>query len=245
MKRLSTTARYSLFFLFAMGAFCLPISAQVFSSNGIYYNVMDGASKEVAVTYNEANCSYLEDSYGEPFCNDYEGHVSVPDVVSHNGAIYRVTAVGYSALKNCTSLTSIELPIGIRGISDEAFANCTNLANITLKSSFPPEIDEDGEVFAPNVLSSALVVVPKGTLSRYRKASGWRGFARIVEQGVTLLGDANCDNTIDVADVMGIVNNILGNRPPIFIFDNADVDRNGVVDVADAMRVVYIILEKE
>ena len=60
----------------------------------------------------------------------------------------------------------------------------------------------------------------------------------------TIVGDANGDFEINIADVMFIVDHILNRYNSKFIFANADVDGDGRVDVADAMNVVNIILYK-
>ena len=56
------------------------------------------------------------------------------------------------------------------------------------------------------------------------------------------LGDVNCDNIIDVTDVMQIINFVLGNQVEGFNVDNADYDHDGFIDVTDVMLVVQRIL---
>lgn len=66
-----------------------------------------------------------------------EGNISVP-------ATYRrraVTAIGDKAFFNCTALTGVSLPEGIRSIGDFAFAGCAYLENIEL----PKELKNIGE----------------------------------------------------------------------------------------------------
>ena len=60
-----------------------------------------------------------------------------------------------------------------------------------------------------------------------------------------ILGDADGDFEINIADVMFIVNHILNRYNSKFIFANADIDGNGEINVADAMNVVNIILHKQ
>ena len=47
---------------------------------------------------------------------------------------------------------------------------------------------------------------------------------------------------VDVVDVMLTVNHILGIHLPIFIMENADMNGDGVIDVADTMKIIGIIL---
>lgn len=56
------------------------------------------------------------------------------------------------------------------------------------------------------------------------------------------LGDANGDGTVNVADIVEIVNYILGNPSSQFNFEEADVNVDGKVDAKDILEVVSIIL---
>ena len=55
-------------------------------------------------------------------------------------------------------------------------------------------------------------------------------------------GDVNGDGKVDVEDVVGIVNKILGEPAEGFIVANADVTGDGKIDVDDVVAVVNIIL---
>lgn len=57
-------------------------------------------------------------------------------------------------------------------------------------------------------------------------------------------GDANGDNSIDIADAVCIVNHIVGKATPAFIEAAADANGDGVVDIADAVRIVNLIVGK-
>lgn len=45
-----------------------------------------------------------------------------------------ITSIGYGAFNNCTSLTSIEIPNNVTSIGLEAFGNCTSLTSCTISS---------------------------------------------------------------------------------------------------------------
>ena len=57
-----------------------------------------------------------------------------------------------------------------------------------------------------------------------------------------LLGDANGDGVVNVADVMVVVNYILGKEPPIIKLKRSDVNSDQIVNVTDAMGIVNIIM---
>lgn len=54
-------------------------------------------------------------------------------------------------------------------------------------------------------------------------------------------GDANCDDNVNVLDVVTMVSYILGNNPTPFCFDNADVNGDGSINVIDVVGTVNII----
>ena len=61
----------------------------------------------------------------------------------------------------------------------------------------------------------------------------------------TIRGDVNGDYTVDITDVLVIVDNILGRPNRIFLFANADIDKDGTVNITDALNVVNIILDRK
>jgi len=74
--------------------------------------------------------------------------------------------------------------------------------------------------------------------------SEWAGPATFTTLPGILPGDANCDETVDVLDVVAIVNYIMGANPDPFCFENADVNQDGVIDVLDVVSTTAIIMDK-
>ncbi len=58
-------------------------------------------------------------------------------------------------------------------------------------------------------------------------------------------GDANGDGVVDAADVVGIVNHLLGNSSSSFNEANADVNADGQVLIDDAVGTVQIIMNQQ
>ena len=58
---------------------------------------------------------------------------------------------------------------------------------------------------------------------------------------VDVAGDVTGDGIVDVTDLIGVINLILGIGSPPFP-DRADVNNDGIVDVADLIAIINIIL---
>ena len=59
----------------------------------------------------------------------------------------------------------------------------------------------------------------------------------------TLLGDANVDGKVDVADITATAAYILGSKPLPFSTINADANNDATIDVADITTTANIILD--
>lgn len=57
------------------------------------------------------------------------------------------------------------------------------------------------------------------------------------------MGDVNDDGTINITDVMLLVNYIIGKIPSVFVEENADMDGSGDYNIADVMLLVNMLLE--
>lgn len=89
-----------------------------------------------------------------------------------------VTSIGQCAFYGCGSLNSIALPNSLTRIGNNAFTGCNNLTTIVSEIMNPYSIDNS--VFS-SVFSKAKLIVPKGTISKYKATDGWKSFANIVE----------------------------------------------------------------
>jgi len=92
--------------------------------------------------------------------------------------------------------------------------------------------------------ANATLRVPQGCAAAYKAADYWKEFKNIEEMSSSYkLGDANNDQAVDVADVVAIVNKILGEPGADFNETDADVNGDGKIDVDDVVAVVNIILD--
>ncbi|MBO6117084.1 MAG: S8 family serine peptidase [Bacteroidales bacterium] len=56
------------------------------------------------------------------------------------------------------------------------------------------------------------------------------------------LGDANGSFTVDVADIITVINYITNKNPKLFIFEAADVNGDGIINILDVVGIVNIIM---
>lgn len=89
------------------------VSAHSFEVDGIYYNITNYTTKEVAVTYKGS--SYASSAYS--------GNVVIPESVVYNDVTYSVTSIVGYTFYQC-SLTSVEIPNSITSIGNNAFYSC-------------------------------------------------------------------------------------------------------------------------
>lgn len=102
----------------------MAASANDAEIGGIYYNFSNG---EATVTYKGDNGATA---------NTYSGDVVIPETVTFEGVVYKVTCIGGYAFYNCKELTSVIIPDGVTSIGDAeggyTFYKCTSLTRIDI-----------------------------------------------------------------------------------------------------------------
>ncbi|MBR5170039.1 MAG: leucine-rich repeat protein [Muribaculaceae bacterium] len=185
-----------LFRAFALLAFltcALAASAATenFSKDGIYYQL---------VTYSDGSGVLTVENNGA--FNTYSGVVNIPDSVLYNDVYYPVTGIGYQAFKNCTRLTGVTIPEGVKMLLNESFAGCTSLTKITLPSTMysiynnafvgctaltsitclsETAMSFSANNFDTNTYANATLYVPQGSKSSYQSTAAWSQFSNIQE----------------------------------------------------------------
>lgn len=82
---------------------------------------------------------------------------------------YGLRHIGYRVFYEARNINNIMLPPTVQTIGKEAFANMGGqLHNLFVLCDYPPMVEGEN-AFDPNVQ----VIVPKGTLARYKSAPGW------------------------------------------------------------------------
>ena len=79
------------------------------------------------------------------------------------------------------------------------------------------------------------------TVTNFARASGL--IIRPVENQSAVLGDLNHDGSVDITDVVLLVNHILGNTSDSsFSTQDADINKDGDIDINDVVKLVNFIL---
>lgn len=108
-------------------SFALSAFSQAFVQDGIYYEVNSVSDKTLNLIWG----------------GDCKGDVVLPESVTYNGVVYKISNIDDRAFSGCSAMTSIVIPEGVVGIGDEAFSGCTGLESI----SFPNSIAEISRYF--------------------------------------------------------------------------------------------------
>ena len=82
-----------------------PSFAYDFEVDGIYYS-----------SFTDTTCVV---TYGG---NKYEGDIIIPSEVTYNSRNLKVTSIGISAFRNCSSLMSVTIPNSVTSIGESSFS---------------------------------------------------------------------------------------------------------------------------
>ena len=145
--------------------------------------------------------------------------------------------IGLHMFRDCTSLESVEIPSSVTSIGNYAFYNCSNLTSVTVDITMP--LDITTYVFSNR--KNADLYIPAGYKSLYAQAAYWKEFKNMMEFGFAP-GDVNHDGRINIADVMCVVNNILGKENVICYVSEGDFNHDGIINVTDVMDILHVVL---
>ena len=67
----------------------------------------------------------------------------------------------------------------------------------------------------------------------------------VIQISAYALGDVNCDGVISSTDYVSAANYILGKPSASFNFNNADVYKDGVINVRDLATIINLIIKRK
>ena len=95
------------------------------------------------------------------------GNVSIPATLDDEaGQSWRVTAVGEGAFYDCTRITSLVIPEGVRTIGMEAFVNCRSMTAATL----PSTLESIGQMAFEDCVKLKSLTIPAATTDIHDEA---------------------------------------------------------------------------
>ncbi len=166
----------------------IPDAPLSFEVDGVNYTVTNEARKTVEISCKDAV------NFG-----GYEGIVTVPETVSHDGIEYSVREVGISAFYDNPGLLevklpesvlkigvgafeksgirSIELPSSITSVGYRSFAGCESLLDVVANKSTASNLI-DG-TFSATTLEKGKLWVPEGAHEKYQSKNVWKDFKRV------------------------------------------------------------------
>ena len=115
-----------LFSLFLALLATTALWAHDFEVNGLFYSFKEGTN-EVAVTYKGPLYSSFE--------GEYSGEIVIPESVTYDGSIYRVTEISGCAFEKCKELTSVTIPNSVKTIGSSAFYFTPSLTTVIMGDS--------------------------------------------------------------------------------------------------------------
>ena len=176
-----------------------------------------------------------------------------------------VTTIGEYGFYYCRLIDKISLPLSLTELRTGAFHLCTKLHTLLL----PPHLSTLGEgvfnscdalnalvCFAPQVplaISKSFtnknfsvpLYVPAQVMEDYQTADMWKNFQTI--QPITKdvvkekMGDTNGDGYVSIADVMQMVNTVLGIPTINFKWQRGDMNFDGYYTITDVIGIVNLI----
>ena len=148
----------------------------------------------------------------------------------------RVVNIGQEAFRS-SPIERVTLGKRTAQIGYRAFWEDDALTAVTCLNTEPPVCDS--ETFSTSTFSNAMLYVPRTAIDTYKGADVWKNFFNV--SNVVIRGDINGDDMVDVADVNGVINMMLGKAEQT---NAGDINGDGQIDVADVNAVINLMLGK-
>ena len=155
-----------LFTLFLLVSCALNMCAEMLQYGGIYYNILNDSTLEVAV---QPSCSSTNE------CLTYTNFI--PGLIS---GVKKYTVVGVvdSAFYKYSTLAFVKISLNMTYIGTKAFYGCTSLTKVISDAVNVPILGDS--VFVGCPLADATLYVPEESVEQYRSAEQWKEFGTIL-----------------------------------------------------------------
>lgn len=150
-----------------------------------------------------------------------------------------VMTIELGAFMDCTGLESITIPQSVGTFAKYCFYGCSSLKSVTSMIVNPFEIESNVFEIGNGIFTTATLYTPMGSASKYQSTGGWKNFKKFMP-----IGDVNGDNAINDTDVKEETSYIMGNPSKTFVKAAADMNGDGVINVADIVLMNAINLKK-
>lgn len=91
-----------------------------------------------------------------------------------------VISIQTAAFRACSSLEFVKIPQSVLTIGDQSFYGCTRLETVVVEREMPTYNFYVGAFEGCKALKR--IIVPKGSLERYKEAANWSAYADIMEE---------------------------------------------------------------
>ena len=118
--------------------FLLTVLMSMVGANAYAHNIAVANGDGVTIYYNYINNKTelevtFQGSYYYSYSNEYTGTVVIPETVTYNEVTYPVTSIGIYAFRECSGLTSVEIPNSVTSIGSSAFSYCSGLEKVIVQ----------------------------------------------------------------------------------------------------------------
>ena len=138
--------------------------------------------------YNMLFCAYTDAYTGELCCAVTSSKQGLSTIANANGKVtipsypkgVKVTKINNNAFHDVDGMTELVIPSTVAYIGPSICNSCPNLTKLTCEATTPPSAYSDSFGWQ---LRSGTLYVPKGCVSKYQSAKGWKEFKSIKEIG--------------------------------------------------------------
>lgn len=175
----------------------------------------------------------------------YDGEVEELVIPRKIGS-YQIKSISDNAFKDCSTLKSVTIPVGVTDVGDYAFLNCNNLKNVTISSSVI-NIGQYTFGFRKSKYTNDYIKIDGFTISgvkgsiaeEYANEVGF-DFVAIEEE---IIGDVDDNGVISVSDAT-LIQKYLADLTEFTAeqIKIADVNGDGTVNVHDATAIQLLLV---